>query len=220
MRNADTPGIATSKSVRRIEDDLGARLLDRGPNGTQLTLFGQMLLGYAQLILELADEAVNEIDALRGARRGVLRIGALPIALQQLLPDALIRFNRKAPDISIVVHEGINENLLPQLYNGRLDILFTLKPSEPQSDDFEWRSVLVEPVRIVCRRDHPLARLERVALADLPAYPWLLPPMPEPDRLTLDQIFRKAGLPRAKVAMETTSITFLKSTLARTDYLS
>ncbi|MBD9529737.1 hypothetical protein IB235_23360 [Paracoccus sp. PAR01] len=44
--------------------------------------------------------------------------------------------------------------------------------------------------------------------------------MPEPDRLTLDQILRKAGLPRAKVAMETTSITFLKSTLARTDYLS
>ncbi|MBD9529738.1 LysR family transcriptional regulator substrate-binding protein [Paracoccus sp. PAR01] len=63
---------------------------------------------------------MNEIDALRGARRGVLRIGALPIALQQLLPDALIRFNREAPDISIVVHEGINENLLPQLYNGRL----------------------------------------------------------------------------------------------------
>lgn len=211
---------ALSKSIRVMEQQLSTRLLDRGPNGTQLTLFGQRLLGYAQLMLSLADEAVDEIDALRGARRGSLRIGALPTALQSLVPDALLRFREKSPDVALFVQEGINETMLPELYNGRLDIIFTVKPSEPLNDDFEWRQVMNLDVSIVCGNQHPLAGAEHVTLRDLVGYDWLLPPLPEPDRLTLDREFRNAGLPRPRVTMETTSITFLKSLVTRSNYLS
>ncbi|UIY32400.1 LysR family transcriptional regulator (plasmid) [Neorhizobium galegae] len=64
---------ALSKSIRSMEQSLGVRLLDRGPSGVQATIFGQRLIGYSELLLSLASEAIDEIDALRGARRGSLR---------------------------------------------------------------------------------------------------------------------------------------------------
>ncbi|CAN7672942.1 LysR family transcriptional regulator [Neorhizobium sp. LjRoot104] len=211
---------ALSKSIRGMEQSLGVRLLDRGPTGIQVTLFGQRLIGYSELLLSLADEAVDEIDAMRGARRGSLRIGGMPAALKKLVPDALVRFTAARPDVSLVIHEGLNEVMLPQLFNGKLDIVFTVKPTDILNEDFEWRLVLGEPVEIVAHKSHPLAGRRKLTPEDLVPYNWVLPPLPEPDRITLDGIFRAAGLPKPRVVMETTSVTFMTSIIARTQNLA
>ncbi|CAN7662729.1 LysR family transcriptional regulator [Neorhizobium sp. LjRoot104] len=211
---------ALSKSIRGMEQALGVRLLDRGPSGVQATLFGQRLIGYSELLLSLANEAVDEIDALRGARRGSLRIGSMAAALRQLIPDALNHFAVARPDVSVMVHEGINEVLLPQLFGGKLDIVFTVKPSEILNEDFEWKLVAREPVRIVAHQSHPLADRENLTISDLADYSWVLPPLPETDRLLLESLFRAAGLPKPVVAVETTSINFLTSMISRTHHLA
>jgi len=211
---------ALSKSIRSMEQALGVRLLDRGPSGVQATLFGQRLIGYSELLLSLANEAVDEIDALRGARRGSLRIGSMAAALRQLIPDALNHFAVARPDVGLMVHEGTNEVLLPQLFAGKLDVVFTVKPSEILNEDFEWRLVAREPVQIVAHQSHPLANREHLAVADLAEYSWVLPPLPETDRLLLESLFRSAGLPKPVVAVETTSINFLTSMVSRTHHLA
>lgn len=211
---------ALSKSIRSMEQALGVRLLDRGPSGVQATLFGQRLIGYSELLLSLANEAVDEIDALRGARRGSLRIGSMAAALRQLIPDALNHFAVARPDVGLMVHEGINEVLLPQLFAGKLDVVFTVKPSEILNEDFEWRLVAREPVQIVAHQSHPLANRENLTAADLAEYSWVLPPLPETDRLLLESFFRAAGLPKPAVAVETTSINFLTSMISRTHHLA
>lgn len=211
---------ALSKSIRSMEQSLGVRLLDRGPTGIQVTIFGQRLIGYSELLLSVADEAVDEIDAMRGARRGSLRIGGMPAALKKIVPDALVRFNAGRPDVGLVIHEGLNEVMLPQLFNGKLDIVFTVKPTEFLNEDFEWRLVHSEPVVIVAHKSHPLAGRNNLAPSDLLPYNWVLPPLPEPDRITLDNVFRAASLRKPRVIMETTSVTFMTSMIARTNHLA
>ncbi|CDZ32600.1 Galactose-binding protein regulator [Neorhizobium galegae bv. officinalis] len=211
---------ALSKSIRSMEQSLGVRLLDRGPSGVQATIFGQRLIGYSELLLSLASEAIDEIDALRGARRGSLRIGSMAAALRQLIPDALNHFAVTRPDVGLMVHEGINEVLLPQLFAGKLDVVFTVKPSEILNEDFEWRLVAREPVQIVAHQSHPLANRENLTVSDLAKYSWVLPPLPETDRLLLESLFRSAGLPKPVVAVETTSINFLTSMISRTHHLA
>jgi DNA-binding transcriptional LysR family regulator len=211
---------ALSKSIRSMEQSLGVRLLDRGPSGVQATIFGQRLIGYSELLLSLASEAIDEIDALRGARRGSLRIGSMAAALRQLIPDALNHFAVTRPDVGLMVHEGINEVLLPQLFAGKLDVVFTVKPSEILNEDFEWRLVAREPVQIVAHQSHPLANRENLTISDLAKYSWVLPPLPETDRLLLESLFRGAGLPKPVVAVETTSINFLTSMISRTHHLA
>ncbi|CDZ30731.1 LysR family transcriptional regulator [Neorhizobium galegae] len=211
---------ALSKSIRSMEQALGVRLLDRGPTGIQVTLFGEKLLGYSELLLSLADEAVHEIDSLRGARSGSLRIGSMAAALRQLVPDALNQFAVARPDVSVLVHEGVNEVLLPQLFSGKLDVVFTVKQSDLLNEDFEWRLVAREPVSIVAHQSHPLANRKNVTAADLAEFSWVLPPLPESDRLILEAFFKNASLPKPVVAIETTSINFLTSMIARTSHLA
>lgn len=211
---------ALSKSIRTLEQTLEVRLLDRGPNGIKLTLYGQRLLSYAELLLSVADEAVDELDALRGARRGSLRVGGMAAALRILLPPALNTFYADHPDVRIVVYEGLSEYLLPQLFAGKLDVLFTVRPGETLKDELVWRHISTAPVSIVAHESHPLVGHETVSLTDLSDFKWILPPPPEPDRLTLEKILRSAGQPKPQVLVETTSTSFLAAMLASGPYLS
>src|SRR5688500_5623729 len=80
---------AISKSIRMLDQSLGVRLLDRGDAGVRMTLFGERIKVYADMVFALSDEAREEIDALRGARRGSLRIGCVAAVLRSLVPQAV-----------------------------------------------------------------------------------------------------------------------------------
>ncbi len=211
---------ALSKSIRTLEQSLGVRLLDRGPAGVRATMFGERLLGYGQLLLSLSEEAVGEIDALRGARRGSLHIGGMAAILRTIVPETLTRFLVSHPEVGVIVHDGLNDALFGALFAGKLDIAITARPTDMLGDDLEWRRLREDPVDIVAAPDHPLAARTRVPLADLVPYSWVVPPRPEPDRLNLDALFANAGLPKPKIAVETTSVVFLTGMVRRTHHLS
>ncbi len=211
---------AISKSLKGLEQSLGVTLLERGPAGINVTLFGERLLAYAQLVLSLTEEAIDEIDALRGARRGSLNIGGMAAALRTVLPEAVLRFLKARPDVEVVMHEGLNDALLGQLFAGKLDIAVSVPPVDWLDNDYEWRPLRDEPVDFVASKSHPLASKESVTTADLAPYSWVVPPRPDPDRLKLDAHFIAAGLPKPTIAVATTSPTFLDVAVSRTDHLS
>lgn len=205
---------ALSKSVRNLEQMLGVRLFDRGPGGVRVTLFGERLLSYG-----LSDEAVAEIDALRGARRGSLHVGAMGAVLDSIVPQAVSRFQRAHPDVNIVIDEGLNDALFGSLFAGKIDIAITTRPVEVIDDSLEWRELLNEPVEFVVGADHPLAARKRIELSELVPFNWIMPPRPEPDRLTLDALFVTAGLSKPRIVIETTSRLFMSAMLRQSRYI-
>jgi DNA-binding transcriptional LysR family regulator len=130
---------ALSKSIRMLEQSLGVRLLDRGPAGVRMTLFGERLKAYADQVLALSDEAVEEIDALRGARRGSLRIGCVAAMLRSLVPRTVAALRDRYPDVDIIVSEGLNDTLVDALRIGRLDLAITARPEGAGDPDLEFR---------------------------------------------------------------------------------
>jgi DNA-binding transcriptional LysR family regulator len=211
---------ALSKSIRTLELSLGVRLLDRGPTGVTLTNYGEHLLGYGKTLLALSDEAVDELEWLKGGRRGTLNVGSLAGALRRVVPSAVLRFSASRPDVRIVVHDGLGDTLTTSLLSGALDLAITAQPFEANATDFEWRVLTEETITFVCGRDHPLAGRDLVGLGDLLAYRWVIPARSEPDRLKLDALFARAGLSKPEPAFETTSIVFLGAILNQTTHLS
>lgn len=211
---------ALSKSIRLMEQSMGVPLLERGASGVRPTEFGTRLKTYADLVLTLSNEAVEEIDALRGVRRGALRIGCVASTLRRLMPEAIAGFLDRHPDLQITVGEGLNDTLLDLLHAGRLDLVVTSRPADATNPDLEYLPLMEEPLRIVASPRHPLADMEAVTLPDLVPYPWVVPPRPDPDRLRLEAMFSSAGLPRPRVSIETTSVVFLSGMLRRSDSLS
>jgi DNA-binding transcriptional LysR family regulator len=211
---------ALSKSLRTLETSLGVRLLDRGPNGVRATVYGEQLAAYAHLVLAQVAEAEQEIEALRGARKGRLRIGAVPASLRTIVPVAARNFLADRPDVQLSIVEALNDVLLGSLQRGALDLVISVLPAEPFPPEIESRVLTREPMAIVGQPGHPLAGKSNLALADLCDFSWVVPERLEPDRRQLDRLFGRARLPLPKVVMETTSVTLLPAMLSGTTFLS
>jgi len=211
---------ALSKSLRTLEKSLGVRLLDRGPNGVRPTVYGEQLAAYAHLVLAQVSEAEQEIEALRGARKGRLRIGAVPAALRTIVPGAARTFLVDRPDVQLSIVEALNDTLVGALERGALDLAVVVLPAEPFAPEIETRVLTREPMAIVGRPGHPLAARRDLELADLSAFSWVVPERLEPDRRQLDRLFGRARLPLPKVVMETTSVTLLPAMLSDTTFVS
>lgn len=96
---------ALSESIKSLERELGARLMDRDRSGVRLTRIGQDAMPYIEAILE-ADHALrNGLDDHRRLQRGLVRIGTVNAATNNLLPAVLTRFHERYPRVRLQVTE-------------------------------------------------------------------------------------------------------------------
>lgn len=211
---------ALSKSIRALEQATGVRLLDRGPWGVRPTAFGERLIEYAEAVLALTDEARDELDAMRGAQRGRLRVGGIATTLRTILPNAARRFLASHPGVNLTLNEELSPALQHQVLNGTIDIALMSRPRDFPDEELEYRDLIKVPLVIVADRAHPLAARDSLRLADLRDWLWIIPARPDPDRTALDALFANAQLPLPQAICETTSSTFQVSMLAGSPWLS
>lgn len=211
---------ALSKSLRSLEQSLGAKLLERGPNGVSLTTYGEQLFLYARPILSMVAEAKDEIASMRGAGKGRLHIGAIPSSLRVLVPATVTDFLHSRGNVRLTIQEGLSDTIVNAVRSGTLDLAVTVLPAENFSDEVNYRVLQEEPMRVVCRPGHPLLQSPSPRLSDLDGYEWVVPDRHEPDRRQLDSLFALKRLPAPRIAMETTSVTLLSTVLGNADYLS
>ncbi|WP_428643787.1 LysR family transcriptional regulator [Roseibium sp.] len=111
---------AVSAQLKKLEDQAGARLVEKVGRGLVPTPNGELLLSYARRILALNDEAV---EALRGADlHGWVRLGLQEDFGAALLPRVLGRFARSHPKVQIEGRIGRNSELISKISSGELDL--------------------------------------------------------------------------------------------------
>ncbi|AGC47117.1 LysR family transcriptional regulator [Myxococcus stipitatus DSM 14675] len=110
-----------SQQVLRLEQSLGCRLLDRGPRHVVPTEEGERLLGYAQRLLRLADEAREALSPVHGD--SALRLGVPEDLGGEALMPLLSRFSSERPRLRLEVESGLSHHLLRLYRAGELDLL-------------------------------------------------------------------------------------------------
>ncbi|MFM0741147.1 LysR substrate-binding domain-containing protein [Paraburkholderia xenovorans] len=112
---------AVSMQLRRLEDELGQRLLDRSPRGVQLTEAGHLLLPYAHTILGAGADARRALSA--GQVSGTVRLGMLEDIAVGRLPRALRRFSIAYPQVALEIVVDTSGALSNRLVDGSLDVV-------------------------------------------------------------------------------------------------
>ena len=113
---------ALSASVQRLEEDMGAKLFDRGRHGATLTASGAALLPHASAVhaaLLAGQRAVAEVEGLLA---GEVRLAAGATATTYLLPKILTRFRRKHEGIKFLLREGYALDIRAHVESGELDL--------------------------------------------------------------------------------------------------
>ena len=161
-----------STQIQGLEGELGVVLFDRLGKRVALTGAGELLLEYAERLLNLAEETrvvVSGQDGLGGS----LTISAPETLCTYRLPEVLRRFRRRFPGVQLVIRYGGTADLPGQLGRGQMDLGFVI--GEPLRDSsLVVEPLAAEPLLLVVQPEHPLARRPRLVLADLQHEPLLL----------------------------------------------
>jgi LysR family transcriptional regulator, transcription activator of glutamate synthase operon len=128
---------ALSHQIRRLEEELGARLFDRSSRRVAPTEAGEALAARAREILAEVDGVREEIDELRGLVRGRVAVGALLPAGGLDVPRLLARFSDAFPGVEVTLREGTAGDMLRHLSEDEVDAAFTLQAEPPPELEVE-----------------------------------------------------------------------------------
>ena len=210
---------ALSKSMHRLQRELGTSIYVRRGRGIQLTECGEALVRHAKLIEAQLREARAEVSALAGGERGYVRVGAGPAWLSRYLPLAISRILRSRSSVRFAVEAGFPDQLIKRLRQGDLDLVLAGLPDSPIDPDLQSIRLSDDRVSVIARAGHKLARLRHRTLADYARYGWILPGRAVPVRQRLEQAFAEHKIAAPAAVVETDSLSFILSTLRLTDCL-
>ena len=172
-RAAEQAGLsqpALSRSIARLEEELGQPLFERQTRKAALTDTGSLLFDRARQILALVDDAKAEI--CDDGQSGRIRVAAIPTVAPYFLPEVLFSFQRRFPRAQVIVQEDTTDNLLKKIAEGAIDAARAALPIAAKYVDV---AVLFdEELLLVCGRQHPLAEKKSVRAGDIEAYPFVL----------------------------------------------
>jgi DNA-binding transcriptional LysR family regulator len=211
---------AVSKALAELEKGLGLELFTRTGQGLRPTAYGACLIRLARKMLTDIHQARDELKALSTGSEGKIHIGVFPASTSVLLPQALMLLKQRSPGTNVLVTEGTAVSLLPELWQGKLDMVVGRLPSRNAMNGFEEKALLEEPVLLMTGRHHPLAKKKKLQWSDLKSYPWVLPPMDSMVRDPLERALMEHGVPLSNNYIETLSTHLARAYLHISDAIA
>lgn len=161
-----------SMQIRKLEEDLGAPLIERASRSLMLTAFGQDTVERARRILAEIEEMKAAARRSRNPEVGTLRLGIFPTLAPYLLPYAVPRIRERFPGLETLLIEEKSHGLLSRLNDGNLDAAILALPVG--DDRLTTELLFTERFLLAVPSTHPLAERKDLALGDLNGYNLML----------------------------------------------
>lgn len=155
---------AVSLSIRRLEDELGERLFDRSNKEPILTYEGEMLLEYAEKLLNLRSEIKPAFAEVKNLHRGRVRVGANEIGIFAIL-DFIGRYHKHYPHVYVEV-QRIHTKEIPNAL-ARRNIDMGVIPYEIDDPDLESFVIHEDHLSFIVYPHHPFASVKNISIQQL-----------------------------------------------------
>lgn len=162
---------ALSRSIKSLEDELGAKLFDRQGRETTLTAFGEEILKRSQILLDLAKDIKDTNRNFKNGLSGQIRIGmgSGPGAL--LMTKLLEHIAVHYPHLHIEVARGKTGMLIESLRARKLDALIINARSMKPAHDLKMEVIHETSGAFMVRKGHPLRKQKKITIEDIKKYP-------------------------------------------------
>jgi LysR family hydrogen peroxide-inducible transcriptional activator len=161
-----------SAQLKKLEEYLGVKLVERQPKNVQLTEVGRQIVVRARRMLDESDEIVALARSNADPFAGKLKIGLIPTIGPYLLPRVMQKIRKAVPQLGLMLYEYQTEALLKRLRDGELDLGIMALPV--LQDGLESRALYEESFTVALPTHHPLAGKTIIKVADLKGQTLLL----------------------------------------------
>lgn len=186
------PGI--SKQIRLLEDELGVEVFSRsGKHLTRVTPAGEAILETAGEILRKVESIKQVAQEFCNEEKGSLSIATTHTQARYALPKTIESFIARYPDVALHMHQGTPMQISELAADGTVDFAIATEALELFSDlimmpCYRWDRAVIVP------KNHPLAQLSELTLADVAAHPIVTYVFGFTGRSKLDEAFIEKGL--------------------------
>ncbi|EJN08686.1 LysR family transcriptional regulator [Herbaspirillum sp. YR522] len=206
-----TPSALTRK-IRDFEEELGAAIFERLPQGMRLNAAGELLIRHIRDQLADFDRLRSQIADLSGVRRGHVTVACSQAFVDSVLPDEIAAYRTQFPQVSISVQVRDHSAGLAALASFEADLALLLDP--PLAIDMRELLVTAQPLCAVMSSSHPLARLDSVRLRQCCEYPLAMPSQALAIRAQLDKAIHQRQF-TPEIPVQSSSLEFLRSYVLR-----
>lgn len=201
---------AISSQIRALEEEVGARLLDRSGGRVSLTAAGKLFFKYSEETIERRKAILTEIAETERVPRGEIVVGANEGTCLHILPEVFAQFKRDYPSVSVSIKRSDYAKILEAILENIVDFGVV---SLPVTDNrLEAQMIHRDHLVAITAPHHPLAARKTVTVAEVAEYAMVVPKLGH-TRDALDVLFYDHHV-KPNFAMELDSSELLKRFVA------
>jgi DNA-binding transcriptional LysR family regulator len=156
---------AVSLSIRQLEAELGLKLLDRTTRQVHLTAAGASLVASGSRLIEELDAMLEGLRDIGLQHRGRVKMACVPAVARSLMPRCVAHCSTRWPNVTIEIDDSAATDVLRKV--GRGEIEFGIASGDVAMAELHVEPLMLDPFRLVCRRDDPIAARGTVTWAQL-----------------------------------------------------
>ena len=201
---------AISAQIRALEEEVGARLLDRSGGKVSLTAAGKVFQRYAEETVQSRRNILTSLAEMERVPRGEIVVGANEATCLYILPEVFAEFKKQYPSVNVMISRAEHARILESIIDNSVDFGIV---SLPVTDN----RLTVVPIHkdelvIIVTPDHPLAKCKEVPVTALADHPLLMPKSGR-TRDAIENLFSERRM-KPNISMELDSSELLKRFVA------
>ena len=208
---------AVTRTIRELEQIVGAALIERDGRGIRLSHQGEVFLSHAGSGLAAVRSGIAALANVSTIAGPPVRIGALPTVSATIMPGAVAEFLDSGVKSPLRVITGENRVLLDQLRNGDLDLVMGRMPAPEMMSSLRFEPLYRDRVVFIVSKSHPLSGQRQVAADILAHHPVLVPPAGSIIHPFVERVILEQGMARPVQAVETVSDSFGRAFVRSSD---
>ncbi len=210
---------ALTQAIARMEHLLGVQLFDRSRRPFALTPYGEVARAHALNMERSTADMRKQLTAMQQGVGGSLRFGCGPDWINEILPLAISRMNRTAPDIQFDMRVTLNDDLHTLLDSGEIDFFFAAISDAFIGPDYNIEVLLRDTMVVVARSDHPLCTNGGVVWEEVAKAQWVLTGDGTYGRQLLTRLFHQNSVAMPSPSVETNSVRAMINIVRSSDML-
>jgi LysR family transcriptional regulator, transcription activator of glutamate synthase operon len=163
---------ALSRSILKLEEEIGVPLFQRKSRGVALNQYGEIFLEHTNQALYQIEEAKKEINNMVDPFHGIISLAFIQTLGSSFIPDLIYEFHKQKPNIKFHLTQDTTKNIINRVETAQADIGFCA-PQE-HVDTLSNLPIMSQELFLIVYKDHPLAGNEQADLLEVAGDPFVL----------------------------------------------
>ncbi len=188
---------AVTFQVRQLEEDFNTRLFDRSHNKISLTRAGELVLGYANQIVDLYGEMHESVKAMTGNNAGLITLGASTTIAEYMLPGLLGDFRKQFPEIMVHLKVANTDAIVAMVEDNTIEL--GVVEGEVNNQLLRVEDCLVDELVVISGTEHRFNELSAIKAQELVDQPFIYREDGSGTRSVITQYLKEQGIEESQL---------------------